>query len=257
MSASIECTTGICLRRAPYSRTSLVAVWLTPQHGRLTTLLKGALRPRSDFLGQCDLFCTSEVLFYSRETNGIHVAGNCLLQRSRVRMREDWRAFLSASWTSEVLLRSTLHGARADDLFGLWSTYLDWLEGGGACLRALLWFELQCAALSGVRPQLERCTTCGRGVQEGADVGFAPARGGVVCARCETAAGAAVMPLSRREADFLSRLLAADDPAAAHNDVSANREEFTVAHLLGSFMQFHMDVDTTARDMAAGALQSA
>ena len=45
---------AICLDIRPWSRTSHVVEWLTP-HGKIRTLVKGAVRPKSAFLGQYDL----------------------------------------------------------------------------------------------------------------------------------------------------------------------------------------------------------
>ena len=44
-------TAAIPLACYPYSSTSRVVHWLTRYHGKVSTLLKGALRPKSPFLG--------------------------------------------------------------------------------------------------------------------------------------------------------------------------------------------------------------
>ena len=64
--------TAIVLRVAPVSNTSRMVQWFTPAYGKITTLIKGAQRPKSAFLGQFDLFYSCELLFYARERNHIH-----------------------------------------------------------------------------------------------------------------------------------------------------------------------------------------
>ena len=54
--------TAIPLAVYPYSSTSRIVHWLTRQQGKISTLLKGALRPRSPFIGEYELFSTSELL---------------------------------------------------------------------------------------------------------------------------------------------------------------------------------------------------
>ena len=68
MAGEIIKTQGIVLTVHPWSRTSHVVTWLTPDHGPVTTLVKGAVRPKSAFLGQYDLFYTCDILYYARAT---------------------------------------------------------------------------------------------------------------------------------------------------------------------------------------------
>ena len=65
-------TKGIVLDIHPWSRTSHVTTWLTPDHGPVTTLVKGAVRPKSSFLGQYDLFYTCELVYYARAKSELH-----------------------------------------------------------------------------------------------------------------------------------------------------------------------------------------
>ncbi|MCX6892658.1 MAG: recombination protein O N-terminal domain-containing protein, partial [Verrucomicrobia bacterium] len=52
----IETATGVVLRTRRLTETSLIIHWLTPGLGRLATVAKGALRPKSPFRGKLDLF---------------------------------------------------------------------------------------------------------------------------------------------------------------------------------------------------------
>ena len=51
-----ETAHGIILRTRPLTETSLIVHWLTADHGRLSTVAKGAKRPKSPFRGKLDLF---------------------------------------------------------------------------------------------------------------------------------------------------------------------------------------------------------
>ena len=72
MAGEIIKTQGIVLTVHPWSRTSHIVTWLTPDHGPVTTLVKGAVRPKSAFLGQYDLFYTCDLLYYARATADLH-----------------------------------------------------------------------------------------------------------------------------------------------------------------------------------------
>ena len=62
-------TTAIPLACYPYSSSSRIVHWLTRHHGKVSTLLKGALRPKSPFLGEYDLFSTSELLYFQKQVH--------------------------------------------------------------------------------------------------------------------------------------------------------------------------------------------
>ncbi|MFN2352493.1 MAG: DNA repair protein RecO, partial [Kiritimatiellia bacterium] len=80
-------TKALVLRVVSFSETSQVVTWLTPGLGKLTTLIKGALRRGSPFQGQYDLFYTSELIYYERRQSEIHVAGECAVLKHRPQLR--------------------------------------------------------------------------------------------------------------------------------------------------------------------------
>ena len=100
MQSRILKTDALALRVSPFSRTSHVVRWLTASHGTIATLVKGACRPKSRFLGQYDTACTSELLFYERAGNGLHIAKECCLLEPRLarkRRQGGFRAVLAHS----------------------------------------------------------------------------------------------------------------------------------------------------------------
>ena len=90
-------TTALALRFYPFSNTSRIVAWLTPDQGRIATMVKGSQRPRSLFLGQYDLFYTCELLYHRRERGGLHIARECSPLKWREGLRRDWRAAAAAS----------------------------------------------------------------------------------------------------------------------------------------------------------------
>jgi recombinational DNA repair protein (RecF pathway) len=126
-------TEAIVLRVAPFSRTSHVVTWLTREYGRVGTVVKGAVRPKSAFLGQYDLFYTCELLFYERERNGLHVAKECSPLRPRVGLRREWRAYCCAAYICDLVYQSSLAGAQhLEGVFALLTEVLDWLACGAS-----------------------------------------------------------------------------------------------------------------------------
>ena len=83
----IRKTEAVVLRIHPFSNTSQMVVWLTQEGFRLPTAVKGAVRPKSAFLGQYDLFQTCELLYYTRTRDGVCIPRECCTLRRRDNLR--------------------------------------------------------------------------------------------------------------------------------------------------------------------------
>ena len=90
-------TEATCLRINPWSRTSHVVSWLTPS-GRVATLVKGAVRPKSAFLGQYDLNYTCGIVYYARAHGEAHALRECFPLERRDDLRGDYAALAVASY---------------------------------------------------------------------------------------------------------------------------------------------------------------
>ncbi len=130
----IEKTEGIVLRSRPFSRTSRMVTWLTPDFGRVTTVVKGACRPKSFFLGQTDLGYRCEILFYSREHSGAHIAREVAPLDCRDTLRGNWRASVAADYVCWLLAQVTEPMLASADLYGLLDRTLTQLgSAAGGC----------------------------------------------------------------------------------------------------------------------------
>ena len=69
---SLERATGIVLRTRLLTETSLIVHWLTAEQGRLATVAKGALRPKSPLRGKLDLFYVAEFTFQRSRRSTLH-----------------------------------------------------------------------------------------------------------------------------------------------------------------------------------------
>lgn len=181
---------AIALRLLPHARTSQIVTWLTPAHGKVVTLIKGAGRPKSAFLGQYDLFYTCELLFYARDPGAVNIARECAPVATRSGLRRRWRATVAASGAADLLARVLPAGEPQPELFRLFCGMLDGLAVGEAPLARALWFELQVARIMGMPPRLDGCVACDAALAPDAAAFFDPRRGGVFCAACRPPVGA-------------------------------------------------------------------
>ena len=159
----IEKTEGIVLRSRPFSRTSRMITWLTPDFGRVTTVIKGACRPKSFFLGQTDLGYRCELLFYRREHAGAHIAREVFPLDCREALRGNWRASVAASYVCWLLSQVTEPMLASAELYRLLDRVLNTISGAprGASLETILVdFEFLLLDLLGVSPNFSYCQDC-------------------------------------------------------------------------------------------------
>jgi DNA repair protein RecO (recombination protein O) len=237
---------GIPLAIYPYSSTSRIVHWLTRHHGKVSTLLKGALRPKSPFLGEYELFSTSELLYFHQRPNTLHTAKECALLQARKTFRTDWRAMQAASYLAALFNKTTPDEAPQPGLFELLEELLDFAEHYGSQPQFLLWAELRFCAYHGHAPNLGNCTLCS--ARE--NLVFSASSGGVVCNRC---AKANRLPTLGSPPDVLAILRTwqqAVHPQAAVNTNISPKQEAALDAIAAAFMFYHFDLATNLRHAA-------
>ena len=131
MAGEIIKTQGIVLAIRPWSQTSHVVTWLTPDHGPVTTLVKGAVRAKSAFLGQYDLFYRCDLLYYARASGDLHPLREVTPCNLREHLRGDWRATALAGYAADLVKDLAPANAEATDWFSFLDSLLTRLESMG------------------------------------------------------------------------------------------------------------------------------
>ena len=248
----INKTTGIVMRVSPFSKTSHVVTWLTSDHGKISTAVKGAVRPKSAFLGQYDLFYSCEVLYYARERGGAHILRECSPLNTRHLLRTDWRAVSCASYFCDLASRSCPPGAPNREFFHLLDRTLTLLCQKCASIPTLLWFELKAMDVTGLAPRLLGCLDCNRPLPEDdSPVEFSCSRGGVLCARCAgNRAGSALTSISGRTLVIMQKLQESSSPDNGESADIAGPDLIQIANLLGAFLEYHAHSSLPSRAIA-------
>jgi hypothetical protein len=204
-----------CLAIRPWSRTSHVVFWLTPR-GRLGTVVKGAVRPKSFFLGQYDLNYTCDILYYARARGDLHALRECAPVSRRDALRGDYRKLALAGHFRRLAADYAPAGPDAAAWHELLEKSLDALCGETCVplVRRLLRYELDVLHLQGLSPEIE------------AEEGLFHLR------------GERSIPVSPEVAACLrDPLHAGEGEETPHN----------AARVLGAFYQFHLDAAIDAR----------
>ena len=158
----MESTAAILLRRTKFSDTSLIVTWLTRDHGKLKTLAKGALRPKSAFAGTIDLFFETEIAFVRSSRSEIHALREAVLLNPFEGLRKDYARVELAAYFVELLELLTEPEHPVPELFDLLQRALGYLENATPERRVLLHFEKELARLLGIHDEGSAYTALAR-----------------------------------------------------------------------------------------------
>ena len=219
---------AICLSIVPWSRTSHVVAWLTPS-GKVTTVAKGAVRPKSWLLGQYDLNYTCDILYYARAKGDVHALRDCAPTVRRDALREDFRALalaghfrhLASEFAPQGPDCAGWHDALADALDALSSEAAGSPPFAGGLMAHMLRFELAALHLMGLSPEIE-------------------AESGVF-----SLSGERRIPVSAEVAAYLR------DPT---RPVKNHQIPLDAARVIGVFYQFHADCAPDVRRTVLGMI---
>ena len=224
MAGETEKSEAICLAIRPWSRTSHVVSWLTPRV-KIATVVKGAVRPKSVFLGQYDLNYTREIVYYARAKGELHALREASPLAMRERLRGDFRALALADYCRQLVGELAPTGQECANWYRLLTVSLDGMTASP--VRDLLVFELEVLKLAGLSPDFSGYDRAADWSAFGVEAGaFAPAEGG------------RQIRVSRAVAAFL------DNPRASPADAQVCAD---AARVLGVFYQFHLDCTAEVR----------
>ena len=219
---------AICLSIVPWSRTSHIVSWLTPG-GKVTTVAKGAVRPKSWMLGQYDLNYTCDILYYARARGDVHALRDCVPVERRDALRGDFRALALAGYFRRLASEfapqgpdcAAWHDALAEGLDALAASAAGSPPFAGGWLAHMLRFELAALHLLGLSPEIE-------------------AESGMFCL-----SGERRIPVSPEVAEYLR-----DPTRPAKNP----RTPLDAARVIGVFYQFHADCAPDVRRTVLGMI---
>ncbi|MEI6890993.1 MAG: DNA repair protein RecO [Pontiella sp.] len=239
-------TTGIPLAIYPYSSTSHIVHWLTRYHGKISTVLKGALRLNSRFLGEYELFSTSELLYFYKPNSTLYTAKECSLLDKRATFRTDWRAMQTASYLSALFNKTTPEEAPHPEFFQLLEELLDLAEAHGKHPNFMLWAELKFCDAHGHAPNLGNCMLC----SATNDLRFCASQGGVVCTPCSRHRKLPTLSSSPDTLALLRTWLRASHPQVAVASSLTAKQRTEINAIISTFMLYHFNLNPIQRSSA-------
>ena len=146
--------TGIILRTRPLTETSLIVNWLTPEFGRISTVAKGARRPKSPFAGKLDLFYEADFSYTRSRRSELHALREVGLRETHSELRRELGFLQQASYVAALIEQTTETETPVPEIFGLAREFLHHLPKQPPRPRSIYAFELKLLDLLGLKPDL-------------------------------------------------------------------------------------------------------
>lgn len=151
-----ESATGIILRTRPLTETSLIVNWLTPTLGRISTVAKGARRPKSPFAGKLDLFYEADFNFARSRRSELHTLREVRLHHPHPALRVELGYLQQASYCAALIEQTTESETPLPEIHELFAGLLHHLPAQPPQPRSVYAFELKLLTALGLFPDLDQ-----------------------------------------------------------------------------------------------------
>lgn len=141
---------AILLRRIRFSDTSLIISWFSRERGKLKTVAKGALRAKSSFAGNLDLFFHCELTVSWSQRSELHTLREATVIEPFAGIRRNYSNTLAAGYFSELVEETTELEHSEAAIYELLVRAFRYLETKPATVRAVHFFEHELAKTLGL-----------------------------------------------------------------------------------------------------------
>ena len=149
-----EAATGIILRTRPLTETRLIVNWLTPEFGRISTVAKGARRPKSPFAGKLDLFYAADFSFHRSRRSDLHTLREVKLRETHLALRHELAYLQQAVYCAKLVEQATETETPLPAVFDLLSAVLAHLPKQLPQPQTLFAFEIKLLHELGLAPDV-------------------------------------------------------------------------------------------------------
>ncbi|HYQ87152.1 MAG TPA: DNA repair protein RecO [Bacteroidota bacterium] len=242
--STIEKTEAVVLRSMPYRETSKIVTFYTRRFGKLSTIVKGARRPRGRYGSSLEPMSYDSIVVYKKETRELQTLTQCDRVRPFLRLYDDL-AKMSAGMGMIEITAMVTHDE--EENAGLFSLLVGCLSAADAATKnpghVLYCFEVHLAKILGFQPSFSRCVECSKTIggkdSVRAEVRFHLERGGPLCESCNLPSGHAV-GVSANLLQTLEVLSQISDPLDATQLEIDYQERGQVQNFLWNYLRYHV-----------------
>ena len=171
---------GFLLRRYNFRETSLIAVFYTREHGKISGLLKGFYTQKKEFTTSLNIFTLNELVFYPKKRD-LWLVSFADQIKDYPYLRKSYAKCLTAALFTTIIDKIMSPWDVHPEIFDLLGVCLDSLKEEDE-LKVLEVFLIKLLSLSGFEPEFTRCLRCHNPM--GVRVYFSASRGGLLCGNC-------------------------------------------------------------------------
>jgi len=179
---SIHKTEAIVLNRRNFRETSLIADFYTRDFGRLSGLLKGIKTEPAKFASSLEPFSYNEIIFYRKRNSSLHLVSQCDSRNNFDAIRQNMIKIGIGNFIMELVGALMALEDKNEEVFDLTLACLQELGGTNYPDKVMTIFKIKILALSGFKPHLDSCISCGDKMFEQSK--FSLMLGGLLCPQC-------------------------------------------------------------------------
>jgi DNA repair protein RecO (recombination protein O) len=182
---SIHRTHAVVLRSRKIRESSKIVVLFSQSFGKISTIAKGSLKPKSKFGSSLEILTHSSIVFYKKENRDLHTLSHSEIVNAFGNVKKDVVKLAYASVAGEIVERVVPQEEPNKGLFALLLGVLGEIEAAERRQLEIVLssYVLKVLHLVGYGPELARCVRCGRPVHD--RVWFGLVSGGVLCPVCK------------------------------------------------------------------------
>lgn len=156
---------GYALRSHPLGEADLIVEIFTRDRGRIRGVARSARRIRSRFGSAFESFTRSRVVWFQKDKDDLGKISSCDIERSYFESLGTVERAATAAYLAELVIGFTPEQDPAPRVFRLIGASLDAMAEGTEPELIARYFETWILRLSGLFPDHQACSACGRALQ--------------------------------------------------------------------------------------------
>jgi DNA repair protein RecO (recombination protein O) len=214
---AVRHASAYALRTWPLGEADLIVELFTLERGRVRAVARSARRPKSRFGSALQPFTRSQIVYFQRDKDDLGRLSSCEIERSYFETLATLENAPLAAYWAELLIGFTPELDPIPDMYRLVGAALDALAAGADPELMARYFEVWTLRISGLLPDLQHCSQCGRSME--GDIWVSEVTHGFACGR-ECSGGGASTRLATPARALLAAVLSNSPARIAGGQVS-------------------------------------
>lgn len=233
---------GIVLSKMKYRDTSKILRLYTKEFGKISVIAKGARDAKNIFRSALEPMNYVSAVIYKNDNRELQLLAQCDVIRPFRYLSENMEKMYVAMTVLELVDVVTHDEEENEALFSLLLNVIETVNNETKSpIIALYYFESKLSELLGFKPDLQKCSACGIGIEEERSErgNFSLTNGGILCTGCSESSGVnTVTPTAVR---VLQQLQDSETIDAIMNLQLAPSLNEEVRRLLRRHLQIHIE----------------